>query len=600
MTIARAAIVLALLAFSPTLSAAPVKVEVVQSPDGWQLLRGGKPFFIRGAGGDASKKLLAACGGNSFRTWGADNLDAQLDEAQGLGLAVTIGIWLGHTEHGFNYDNADQVAAQAEAVRKAVLRYKDHPALLVWALGNEAEGYGKGDNAAYWSALNSLAALVHKLDPNHPAMTVMAEIGGDKVKNLHRLAPEIDIVGINSYAGAPSIPKRYRDAGGTKPYVITEFGPAGVWEIGRNAWGAVAEPTSTEKGAAYAHAWQDGIVAAKGLALGGYAFAWGSKQEATATWFGMLLPDGARLEAVDVLAELWSGKPPANRCPKLKSLKLAGPGDVDPGATVKAAAEIVDPAGGPLDVKWVLCRDAQNYDVGGEAQPPTQAYPEAIVKAAAGEVELRMPKDGGSYRLYVYARDGKGGAAVGNLPLHVSGPEPELKAKEAKLPFVLYGTGQPKPPYAPTGWMGNHKAVTMDEKCATQPHAGATCAKFEYTSGEGWAGVVWQDPPNDWGDRPGGYDLAGAARLTFWARGDAGGEKVKFGFGLIAKDRKFPDSAKGDTGDVVLTNEWKEYSIDLAGKDLKRIKTGFYWTLGATGKPVTFYLDDIRYVGGEK
>lgn len=568
-----------------------IRVELARTEDGWQLLRGGKPYVIKGAGGDGPKPALAQCGGNSYRTWAADNLQGALDEAQQLGLTVTIGIWLGHERHGFDYNNADKVAAQYEQVRKSVLQYKDHPALLLWALGNEMEGYAKGDNAAIWSAINNLATLVKKLDPNHPTMTVLAEIGGDKVKNVHRLCPDIDIVGINTYAGVTSIPERYKKAGGTKPYIITEYGPAGVWEVLRNAWGAAPEPTSTEKGESY----RQGTLKQNGLCLGLYAFAWGAKEEATATWYGMFLPDGNRLEAVDVMTELWSGKPPANRCPKIKSLKLEGAGQVDPGATVRASVDVVDPEGDSLDIKWVLHRDAANYNTGGDAQQATPSYPEAVVKVAAGQVELKMPADGGKYRLYVFARDGKGGAAVANLPLMVNGPEPEIKAATAKLPLDVYSDDLAKPTYIPSGWMGNNKAIAIEEKCAENPHSGKTCIKAEYREGTGWGGVVWQSPAGDWGDLPGGLDLTGAKTLTFWARGEDGGEKVKFGFGIISKNKKFFDSAKGETGDVILTKEWKQYTIDLSGKDLKRIKTGFYWTLGTSGKPVTFYLDDIRY-----
>src|SRR5206468_191097 len=92
--------------FSPSISsanAAPVPTRLVREGDGFQLLRDGKPFFIKGAGGDASKQLLKEIGGNSFRTWGADGSERKLDEAQRLGLTLTIGIWLGHKEHGFNY-----------------------------------------------------------------------------------------------------------------------------------------------------------------------------------------------------------------------------------------------------------------------------------------------------------------------------------------------------------------------------------------------------------------------------------------------------------------------------------------------------------------
>ena len=60
---------------------------------------------------------------------------------------------------------------------------------------------------------------------------------------------DIDIIGINSYGGGPSLAQRYKQAGGTKPYLVTEYGPPGIWEIGKNAWGAYPEPTSTASNA---------------------------------------------------------------------------------------------------------------------------------------------------------------------------------------------------------------------------------------------------------------------------------------------------------------------------------------------------------------
>ena len=70
-----------------------------------------------------------------------------------------------------------------------------------------------------------------------------------KSLNINQNCPDIDIIGINSYAGAPSLPQRYHEAGGIKPYVLTEYGPPGVWEFGKNAWGVPTEPNSTEKAA---------------------------------------------------------------------------------------------------------------------------------------------------------------------------------------------------------------------------------------------------------------------------------------------------------------------------------------------------------------
>src|SRR6516165_2880256 len=80
--------------------ATAIPVKVVKTAAGWRLLRGGEPYFIKGAGGDGSKAELARAGGNSIRTWSVDgDTPRVLDEARRLGLTVTLGIWLGHREH---------------------------------------------------------------------------------------------------------------------------------------------------------------------------------------------------------------------------------------------------------------------------------------------------------------------------------------------------------------------------------------------------------------------------------------------------------------------------------------------------------------------
>ena len=581
-------------ATNASLPGTPVPVKLAPKGDGFQLLRAGKPYLIKGAGGGGDWQLLAARGGNSVRTWGADDLEAQLEKAQKLGLTITAGIWLGHTEHGFNYSDPKQVAAQFEMAKKVIDKYKDSPALLMWGLGNEMEGYADKTDPKMWAAVEQIAAYAHKVDPNHPTMTVIAEIGGDKVASIHKYCPDIDVVGINSYAGGPSIPDRYKKAGGTKPYVLTEFGPPGNWETGKNGWGAAIEPTSSQKADAYAATW-NGAIKNQPLALGGYAFTWGNKQEATATWFGMLLPDGETLGAVDAMSRLWTGHENAERAPVIESLALKGQAQVAPGAPVEADLKVVDPDGDPLKVQWILQADALKTSSNGETEAVPPAFPDAIVKSDNASVQVKMPQAGGAYRLFAYARDGKGGAAVGNIPLFVKGDQSaraDAGATKANLPLDLTpesGTA----PYAPAGYMGNTGAIAVAPS-TDDPHSGKTCLKVDYKAGDNWGGVVWQNPANDWGDKAGGYDLSGATKLTFWARGAQGGEVVTFGAGLIGKDKPFPDTAQAKT-EVTLTPAWKEYEIDLKGQDLARIKSGFYWTLAAKGTPVTFYLDDVKY-----
>ena len=252
-----------------------IPVELRQTEQGWQLFRGGAPYLIQGAGGEGSLEQLAAAGANSVRTWGADGIDARLDAAHALGLSVTVGIRLGHERHGFDYDDETQVREQLERARQTVLRYKDHPAVLLWGIGNEMEGFGAGDDPAIWKAVNDLATRVKKLDPLHPTMTATAELGGGRIEGVQKRCPAIDIHGINSYGGAPSVAERYRAGGATKPYVLTEFGPLGVWEIPKTDWGAPSEPTSTEKAAFYRRSYEAGVRGAPGLALGSYVFNWG-------------------------------------------------------------------------------------------------------------------------------------------------------------------------------------------------------------------------------------------------------------------------------------------------------------------------------------
>lgn len=166
--------------------------------------------------------------------------------------------------------------------------------------------------------------------------------------------------------------------------------------------------------------------------------------------------------------------------------------------------------------------------------------------------------------------------------------------KKAALPLTVYAESSGPATFIPSGYMGNTTAVKMNPACTVQPHSGKTCLQAEYTATTAWGGVVWQSPANNWGAKPGGYNLAGAKTLSFWARGGKGGEVVTFVYGLVAK-KPNGDTSTGKLNSVHLTKAWKKYTISLAGHNMSHIITGFAWTLGAQGKSVTFYLDDIRY-----
>ena len=426
-------IVLALPPLAPSLHAGAIVTKITQTEHGYQLLRDGQPYLVKGVGwpNHFPPTQLAGAkthGANSIRTWGTDEgTRALLDEAARQGLSVSFGLWLAHERHSFDYNNVDDVARQFAEVRRIVTKFKDHPAILVWGLGNEMEefppaGHGApGENAAIWSHIEALAALVKSIDPNHPVMTTIAEIGGRKVSTIQQLCPDIDLIGINAYSRIGSISERYRVAGGTKPCLITEYGPRGHWECPHTPWGAVLEGSSSDKAQEYRTGWLS-VVPPEGRTnqcLGAYAFIWGHKQEATATWFGLLLDSGERLAAVDALEELWTGHPPANRVPEIRELGWTGPDQVTPGALLSVTVSTRAPEGSALRVRWIVRADALKIKIGGDHEEPTREFSDAVITASATGATLRAPAAPGAYRLFLYVYDDHDGAATANLPFLV-------------------------------------------------------------------------------------------------------------------------------------------------------------------------------------
>lgn len=177
---------------------------------------------------------------------------------------------------------------------------------------------------------------------------------------------------------------------------------------------------------------------------------------------------------------------------------------------------------------------------------------------------------------------------------------PKNVATEFRLFPIYSDDNSPDNHYFPSGWMGDFSDVSINSAYLDNPHSGTTSMRIRYTNkasqGARWAGVYWQNPANNWGNRAGGYDLTGAEKLTFWVRGDKGGERIEeFKMGGI--NGEYSDTDIAGIGPIVLTTEWKQYTINLEGKDLSSIIGGFAWSANLDFNPegATFYLDDIRY-----
>ena len=174
-----------------------------------------------------------------------------------------------------------------------------------------------------------------------------------------------------------------------------------------------------------------------------------------------------------------------------------------------------------------------------------------------------------------------------------------------RAPFKKFTVYQDKPSrnhYYISGYMPDGECVDMDDAWQQGCKEGRSCIKAYLgrecaTMHQAWAGVYWLQPANNWGDQRGAYNLTGAKKLVFWARGDKGGETIIFSMGGVGIGRTYPDTASAATEPVKLTQEWTKYTIDLKDKDLTRITGGFAWVgnVKDNSKNITFYIDDIYY-----
>lgn len=184
--------------------------------------------------------------------------------------------------------------------------------------------------------------------------------------------------------------------------------------------------------------------------------------------------------------------------------------------------------------------------------------------------------------------------------------DPALKKQisTVALPFYVYADGGSLDNhFIPSGWMPATAGqdLKLDTNWKNYPFSGDTCIRIEYknNSGTRWAGIYWQQPANNWGNVPeAGFDLQGATKLTFWARGDKGEETIQeFKYGGISGGQ-YMDSDSATIGPIKLTKEWQQYEIDLRGKDLSYVIGGFCWATNIDvndPEGIVFYLDEIKY-----
>lgn len=400
---------------------APTAPTVIRyNGNSYDLYWHGKPYYIKGAGGVSHLAQLKACGGNSVRVW--DDIDAGriLDEAQKLGLTVMLGLWVEREMEGFDYDNQPAVERQYQRIRKTVLKYRNHPALLMWCVGNEWAL--EADNFKVYDEVNRLSKMVHSLDNNHPVSTAMSSDSERSIRLVTQRCPDIDVLSVNSYALTAQLATFLDKGGWHKPYLISEYGAPGYWETPLAPWKAPDEPNSEQKAKsvrAFYHAY---VGSYPPNCFGAYLFYWGTKQEETHTWFSVFDDEGRESPLVGVMQELWSRKKPANSAPVVLALLVDGKPLTNQSLTAsklthQAHFQVVDPEKDSLTYYWeIKPRANSGTDYVGVPRSPVAGL---LTHSNGATVQFRLPAKPGAYRLFANAYDTHNHVATANFSFEV-------------------------------------------------------------------------------------------------------------------------------------------------------------------------------------
>ena len=398
------------------------KVSIVKNDNTFQLYNNGKPYYIKGAGAKSNFRQAVECGANSIRIWSTNN-ENLLDSAYKYGLTVSLGLWVAQERNGFNYDDEYAVAGQIERLKKDILKLKDHPALLVWGIGNEVDL--KYTNFKVWETIEELAKFIKEVDPSHPTMTVIAGIDPAKLYMINKYCPSVDILGINVYGGIEMASINVRKYNWTKPYIVTEWGVNGPFEAKKTAWGAKVELPNGIKANQRMRRYKELIEMDKEMCLGSYCFLWGQKQESTATWHGMYLSNGNPTEAVDVMHYCWKGNWPDKRAPSIKNIYLNGINwkkdhFISKDSIVNLNFEFEQYNNKVIEIDYVLYPEAFSNKMGGDFQESPDPIHLDIIKRNSNQILFKSPSKKGAYRIFTFIKNEFGQSSVANVPFLVN------------------------------------------------------------------------------------------------------------------------------------------------------------------------------------
>jgi hypothetical protein len=392
------------------------------------LVRNGNPYVIKGAGGNMNLEYLAAIGGNTIRLYDTIDVAGLLDEAHKHELAVIIDIPLPRARKDY-YASETANRLIKEKVRALVRKNKDHPALLMWNLGNELYYPFALRKNNFIRTFNDLIDIIHEEDPNHPVSTAMAGVGRKSALSIFIHSPKLDLLGFNIFGDTPNLHSKVNQLFffGRRPYYISEFGSDGPWETELTSWNAPIEPSSSKKARQIIDRYSVFNENKDGGCLGTLAFYWGNKMERTYTWFSYFVDD-YKLECIAELEALWKNTGvPAERF-KIQGMVIDGrqaTGNlVFAPNNLKLAEIYFDKKSEHLPVKWEIYEEAWPWAWSSRQDSSFTLFdPKKKVNTFIGfsgnSAEFITPEKEGPYRIFAFIYDQEGYFATANVPFYI-------------------------------------------------------------------------------------------------------------------------------------------------------------------------------------
>ncbi|WP_298492663.1 glycoside hydrolase family 2 TIM barrel-domain containing protein [uncultured Algibacter sp.] len=186
--------------------------------------------------------LMQEAGINTIRVYAPIDDITVLDKIHEAGIKIII---------GFGFDQNGVYDIKSGTCIDYVNKYKNHPSILMWELGNEYNYHPEwfeGDIKNWYSSMNSTANLIHQIDNAHPVTTAHGELPDQLALTS---CPNIDVWGMNVYRWDNPEPifKQWK-AISTKPMYISEAGGDSYMTIAKEGF----EKGENEKAQAAANA----------------------------------------------------------------------------------------------------------------------------------------------------------------------------------------------------------------------------------------------------------------------------------------------------------------------------------------------------------